>query len=404
MNICFVYKEDYPWDVRVEKIINTLVDSGNSVTLICKNINQKPAFEKTEKFEIYRLPNTDRMPKLLSALVNAPLWLNPFWLYLLVKVVISKRSEVLIVRDLPLMLSGIIIARLFKRKVIFDMAECYPEMYRSAIENDNVSLLTRIYKNPSAASLYEYICAKLSDHIFVMINESRNRLISKGINSEKISIVSNTPIIVNRDSILRTKHESQQLRIVYLGFLTKIRGIDLTIRAIREFIDHPEGGNDIRFDVIGKGSAKTELEMLVKSLNLEAHVFIHGWLDHEEVKRIVSEANIGSLTYKYCSHWNNTIPNKLFDYMLSGLPVLTTNITTISRIVNETNCGLCTDSDKDIAQLTKNLIALKQPDLRSALGQCGQDAVLKKYNWDFDSKLMLGNIQQLLFSSSPQKE
>lgn len=81
--------------------------------------------------------------------------------------------------------------------------------------------------------------------------------------------------------------------------------------------------------------------------------------------------------------------------MLAGLPVLTTNIRTISRIVNETNCGRYTDNHENISQLTQHLIALKDSDLRSQLGVHGQRAVLERYNWNIDSALMLKKVEDL---------
>lgn len=389
-----MYKEDYPWDIRVEKITKSLVQAGNKVYIVAKNQDQRPTFSAIDDLQIFRLPVLKGWPAFFRKMVNFPIWFNPFWLIKIFQVVRAYECKIIIVRDLPLMGAGILLSKILDTKIIFDMAECYPEMYRSAMENDAVGILSRIIKNPIAVGHYEKFCAKYSDHIFVMIDESKDRLIAKGIEPAKISIVSNTPIL-DVHNLPSIHHSGESLRIVYLGFLTRIRGIDLTMRAIREFIDAPNGGSNIRFDIIGKGSAKSELQVLLKTLRLENHVFIHGWLDFEDVKKIVSDANVGSLTYRYCSHWNNTIPNKLFDYMLAGLPVLTTNIRTISRIVNETNCGRYTDNHENISQLTQHLIALKDSDLRSQLGVHGQRAVLERYNWNIDSALMLKKVEDL---------
>lgn len=394
MNFCFVYKEDYPWDIRVEKIANTLAESGQSVSIVCKNANQNPSFEHSDKFDIYRLPKTNRIPRLLSLLVNSPLWFNPFWLYLITKVVIQKKSDALIIRDLPLMLSGIVIAKIFNRKVIFDMAECYPEMYQSAIQYDKTSFLNKLVKNPFAATIYEYICAKFCDHIFVMIEESKERLIKKGIDEKKITIVSNTPVLYGKP-IRPKNHTGDQLKIVYVGFVTKLRGVDLLIQAVKKFIDNPAGGESIQVNIIGKGSAKKELESLVAELKLDNNVKIHGWLEHNEVKEIMESANVGALTYRFCGHWNHTIPNKIFDYMASGLPVLTTNVIPIARIINEVGCGLTT-SECSIDQISENLIKLKNAGVRNDLGHKGQQAILHRFNWEKDAANMHQSLNYIL--------
>lgn len=97
----------------------------------------------------------------------------------------------------------------------------------------------------------------------------------------------------------------------------------------------------------------------------------------------MANANVGALTYRVCGHWNHTIPNKIFDYMLAGLPVLTTEVLPIQRIINETNCGVvCRDLDPvDIAD---KLEYLRDSGIRQNLGENGYKAVLEKYNWKSD--------------------
>lgn len=392
MNVCFVYKEDYPWDVRVEKIINTLLDKGHKVDLVCQNRNQLIAQEDAGRFTIHRLPRTAFLPKTLQAMINLALWFNPFWLYVIYKTAKKSNSELIIIRDLPLMLSGIIVARLIKAKIIFDMAECYPEMYLSIAQHSKTSLPDKIIKNEKITRAYERYAVKHSNHIFVMIEESRDRLLAMGVPIERITIVSNTPIIQN--TTVTTIHEGDELRIIYVGFVTKLRGIDLLISAIHQFVNSPEGGTNIRFDVIGKGEAKVYLEQMVARLNLNKHVTIHGWLEHDDAKRIMGAANIGALTYRFCSHWNNTIPNKIFDYMLKGLPVIATNIIPIVRILNSENCGLTTD-DQDINSIYVQLLKLKDPKVRQLLGSNGNKAVLEKYNWSIDSQNLENALEHL---------
>ena len=393
MNFCFVYKEDYPWDVRVEKIVKTLSINGHAINLVCRNINQRDPIERMEDFDVYRLPRTERLPKVIASIINYPLWFNPFWLYLIAKIAIAKRCDGIIIRDLPLMLAGIIVARLSGKKVIFDMAECYPEMYRSVAEYGSESKINRLLKNPSAADLYEKICLRLCDHIFVMTEESRDRLITKGVDPKKITIVSNTPVLSSASLALK-KHSGKELHIVYVGFITKIRGIDLLVKAVSQFIARVDGDRGITVDIIGTGLAKKEIESLVNELGLSDHITVHGWLDHNEVKAIMAKANVGALTYRFCGHWNHTIPNKIFDYMASGLPVLSTNVIPIARILNSVGCGLTTING-DIDEITANLISLTDFELRNDLGSKGQAAILNSFNWGIDSKRMLFSINDL---------
>lgn len=388
MEVLIVYKEDYPWDVRVEKLALTLKGAGHNVTIIARNRDQLPTIDKTDGIAVRRLPVTRRFPKFIQVAVNLPFWFNPFWLWLLFK---SSRSMqlnrgVIIVRDLPLVNAGIIVSRFRKSKIVFDMAECYPEMYKSAAKFSNRSLTTRVLKSPWFAKIYERGVVARVDHILVMIQESKDRLLAMGVNENKISIVSNTPPI-DKFKGATHKHRGNQLRIVYVGFLSKLRGLDLLIEGAAHYIKTQGSSDAIRIDIIGKGAQKDKLIALSKELGISDSVIIHGWLDQDQVDELMAQANVGALTYRVCGHWNHTIPNKIFDYMLAGLPVLATEVIPIARILRETNSGLvCKDLDPiDIAE---KMELLRDPKRRTTLGQNGQSAIKSKYNWDNDAQTL----------------
>jgi glycosyltransferase involved in cell wall biosynthesis len=382
LDIIIIYKEDYPWDVRVEKLAKSLSESGNSVTIVARNLDQKPTNDVINGLRISRLPRTNRLPKVLRKLVNIPLWFNPIWLYTILKAIKGLSQPVIIVRDLPLVQAATVIARFKQAKVVFDMAEVYPEMYKSAAQYSNRSWLENIVKNPRIAARYEKTVLPKVDHIIVMIEESRDRLLAMGVPQEKITIVSNTPPIDKYHGNLH-KHTDETLRIVYVGFLTELRGLDLLIEAVARYIKNGNPKNTIQVDIVGKGASKEKLINLARELNIEESVRVHGWLSQEKVDQLMISANVGALTYRVCGHWNHTIPNKIFDYMLAGLPVLTTEVLPIQRIVKEANCGLIC-KNLDPADIAEKLDYLKKPEVRQKLGENGHRMVLEKYNWEYD--------------------
>ena len=395
MEVLVVYKEDYPWDVRVEKLAQTLKGAGHSVTVVARNRDQLPTIDENNGIAIRRLPITRRFPKFVQAAVNLPFWFNPFWLWLLLRSSrnIKKNEGVIIVRDLPLVKSGILIGKLRTLKTVFDMAECYPEMYESAAQFSDRSLATKLLKNPRIAKHYEQKVIAQVDHIFVMIQESKERLIAMGVNEEKISIVSNTPPI---DKFKGTTHQHRetQLRIVYVGFLSKLRGLDLLIEGAAQYIKNQKSANAIRIDIIGKGAQKERLIALSNELGISESVKIHGWLDHDEVDKLMASANVGALTYCVCGHWNHTIPNKIFDYMLAGLPVLATEVIPIARILNETCSGVVC-KDLDPTDIAEKMALLSDPERRSVLGENGRVSIESKYNWENDARVLNETIENI---------
>ncbi len=391
MNICFVYKEDYPWDVRVEKIVMSLARSGHDVTVVARNLKHLPQRDNSQGFAIRRLPSFSRMGR-LGATLSAPLFFSPVWFTVLSNVIRETKSTIIVVRDLPLMPLAIMAGKVHRCHVIFDMAECYPEMYRSILEYSPHTLRSWFLKNPTLASFLERFSVHRSSHTFVMIAESRDRLIRLGHDPTRITIVSNTPGRPTRPPRSHVAHS--RLRLLYVGFITRIRGLDNMIRGIRYYLDNNPSGPDVEFDAVGKGNAIPEYEALAEKLGLASRVRFHGWSEQSLIDELYAASDIGVLTYRVCAHWNHTIPNKLFDYMRVGMPVLATNVLPIQRIVEEVGCGMVCQ-DGNAGSCGEALAALVDPAARNELGRNGYDAVRRQYNWETDEARLLQVITQL---------
>lgn len=397
MNIVLVYKEDYPWDVRVEKLALALREQGHSVTIVSRNLEQRPIRETDGNLKLLRLPHFRQFPLFLRKLLNLPLWFNPIWIYRIFQAIRYERADLIIVRDLPLVKSALILKNILGTKVALDMAEVYPEMYASSAQYSDEPLAQRLLKNPKVATRYEASVLPKLDHTLVMIEESRERLLRKGIPEDRVTIVSNTPPIDKFRGLVH-QHTGTNLHLAYVGFLTELRGLDLLIKAVAEYIERGNPADSIRVDIVGKGASKPKLQRLVKELGIGSSVTIHGWLSQEKVTQLMTAANVGALTYRVCGHWNHTIPNKIFDYMLAGLPVLATEVIPIQRIITQEDCGLVC-RDLDTADIAEKLERLRNPELRIALGRNGHEAVKRTWNWEKD-KVQLANAMKSIRSNN----
>jgi glycosyltransferase involved in cell wall biosynthesis len=382
MKILFVYKEDYPWDVRVEKIVTALVGADHEVTLLARNSKRRATVESGDTFRIRRLPALPGWCGRLNVLFGVPLFFNPVWLHALWRTLVGTGARVVIVRDLPLMLAALFVARVLGRRVVFDMAECYPEMYRTILQFHANRLWNWFTKNPWIMTQLERIAVGQADHTLVMIEESRDRLLRLGFDGQKITIVSNTPPL--QDLPPREHAAGGVLRLLYVGFVTRIRGLDNLLRGLHDFRSRGPEMPPVEFNVIGIGDALPEYRTLATRLGLDTCVHFHGWCEQDFVDALYADSDVGVLTYHACGHWEHTIPNKLFDFMRSGLPVLATDIGPIRRIVEQENCGLIIP-DGDAEACGRAIARLTDPALRTTLGHNGHAAVCRQYNWQRDS-------------------
>lgn len=377
MVITFIWDGDYPWDIRVEKVCETLIEQGHEIHLVCRNTSRKPLEDKYKGLFLHRLPY---LPKFLGKFNDAftfPAFFSPLWLFRILTVTLKNRGDLIIVRDLPMALAGIFISKLTGRLCVLDMAECYPEMLRCTWKFEGRSFRNYFLRNPSMADAVERLVMKHIDQVWVMIEESEDRLLSMGVAQEKIKVVSNTPIVSRFENHSKILEKKDKLKLIYVGLLNPSRGLDTTIKAVSKYV---KKNPNFEFTIVGRGKAERELKELVETLNLTDYVSFLGWVDNTEVPRLISEADIGIVPHHKCSHWDNTIPNKLFDYMASEKAVIVSNVDPMARIVEEVNCGLVY-RDYDEEGLSKVIDALSEVEVRQSKADAGRKAIINKYNW-----------------------
>lgn len=389
MKIAVIWDSDYPWDVRVEKVAKALISSGNEVHLICRNEKMKKVYDKIDSINIHRLGVYVKFSRWLNSFLTFPAFFNPIWLFKIGKVIRDNNIDYVIVRDLPLCPSAIWISKLYKIPCAMDMAECYPELLRCIWKFEQFNVLNILVRNPVLADFVEKYCVKRLDKIFVMIDEARDRLISMGVPSEKVVIVSNTPPL----NLLRPKEGSNskndELTLLYLGILNPSRGLVEVINGVNEL---KKRGSYCTLKIAGTGKAENDLKNYTAKLGLTDRISFLGWVDRDSINELFETASIGVVPHHVCSHWNSTIPNKLFDYMAAAIPVLSTNVVPMSRIITEADCGLIY-KDLDSCSFADAVEKLSNRELRTQLGINGRVKVDEKFNWSVDSKALIENVR-----------
>lgn len=395
MKILFIWDGDYPWDIRVEKVCKSLHKDTHEVHMVCRNIARKPLIDSFNNIILHRLPY---LPHWFGNLNNAftfPAFFSPLWLWRIYTQAKVNKCELIVVRDLPMALAGIWVAKLLKIPCILDMAECYPEMLRCTRQFEGQSIKNVFLRNPKLADWIEKKVMKDIDQVWVMIEESYDRLVSMGVAKDKVRIVSNTPEI---DRFLKESHTADnaqtidnRYQMIYVGLLNPSRGLDTVIRAVGKYV---KINPNFQLKIVGRGKAEKEYKLLTNELELSDHIEFLGWVENSQVPNLIANSDVGIVSHHKCSHWDNTIPNKLFDYMAAKKPVIVSNVIPMQRIVNMTNCGRVYQ-DYDENDLCDVIHELSDPAVRSSLAQNGIDEILSTFNWKREEQVLLGAVNSL---------
>jgi len=398
MNIMFIWDGDYPWDIRVEKVCKSLHKGGHRVHMVCRNIARKPLSDTHIDIILHRLPYLPHWLGNLNKAFTFPAFFSPVWLLKIYKEVKSNQCQLIIVRDLPMALAGLWVAKLLKIPCILDMAECYPEMLRCTRQFEGWSLKNLFLRNPTLADWIERKVLRDIGQIWVMIEESRNRLVDMGVPVEKIWLVSNTPEIARFHQVILSPCDARPKKVrynmIYVGLLNPSRGLDTVIHAVVKYVNiNPE----FKLTIVGRGKAEEDLRRLVNKYKISDNVDFLGWVDNKYVPELIAQADVGIVSHHKCSHWENTIPNKLFDYMAAKKPVIVSDVLPMKRIVNLTNCGRVYQ-DYDEAELCDVIDELSDSELRKELAQNGFNEIVNKYNWKREEDSLLAAVRCLKFA------
>jgi glycosyltransferase involved in cell wall biosynthesis len=317
------------------------------------------------------------------------------WIATIARAVRESAADLILVRDIPLAIPALRVARRFRLPVVLDMAENYPAMLHDRLRFTPTGPIGRLIRHPAWARAIERIAVRSVQHILVVIEESRERLIRVGVPAERISIVCNTPrrsLWVDEAVSRRAARAASGVRLVYLGNLDGSRGIDQAIQAVARLA---AAGRDVRLTAIGDGACLKHFQGLARRFNVQDQVSLPGRLSFRHVREIMGTSDIGLIPHHATEAWNSTIPNKLFDYMAIGLPVIVSDARPTGRIVREEGCGEVFH-DRHPEDLARSIRILEDPDRRSSHGQRGRAAIHRRYNWETDFRTLTGALETVL--------
>jgi glycosyltransferase involved in cell wall biosynthesis len=394
-NILYIWDADYPWDIRVNKITRSLFRNEYNVSVVCRNLERKARSEIINGVSFYRLPAFKS--RRINQALSFPFFLNFLWLARIYFAAKRERSQVLIVRDLPMAISAVIIGKLTKIPVVIDMAENYPAMIKDAQNYGSSKFGAFLIRNVTLCNLVERYSLRRIQKFIVVAEENKTRLIQNGVLESDIYLVRNTPDLSEYSMPLKeTINEREKalfrnrFTLIYIGGLGPIRGLEMAIEALSNIIRHIPQAHLL---VIGKGEKKPILERLAKQHNVINNVTFKGWIDFQDLPQYLACSKVGIIPHLSTDHTNTTIPNKLFDYMAFELPVIASDTAPMKRIIEQEKCGVVFEAGNPESYVSAVLRVFN--DHKKSFGMNGTQSVARTYNWKKDEVVLLKVIHDL---------
>ena len=334
---------------RSYEMAQALVRSGHSVTMVCGSYAQGATgldtpFEKGRRRGVvhgievieFNLNYANHMGFLERIGVFAKFALGS------VRVALAEKYDVVFATTTPLT-AGIpgIFARWLRRKpFVFEVRDLWPELPKAmgVIRNPFVLAMMSVLEWASYRSAHRLV--GLSPGIVEGIT-------SRGVSPSQVAMVPNgcdldlfaAPVDAWRPDGVCDDH----LLAIFTGTHGNANGLDAVLNAAK--VLKARGRDDIRFALVGQGREKPQLQSRADAEGLDNVLFLDP-VAKTRLTGLMAGADLGlQLLRNVPAFYYGTSPNKFFDYIAAGLPVLNNYPGWLAELIEEHDCGFAVPPD-----------------------------------------------------------
>jgi len=344
-------------DSRVVNLIQSLTELNYIVHTISFDWKSSNFTTQLGSTKIYKLDKSQSSIKFYFTFI-----------FLLIKNLLKIKADIYFAEDVYTLPFSYFFAKFRKAKIIYNSREIYANL--AGLRNK---------------SFTQNIIAKIEDKFIRKVNlvlvtgEMDKEYLIKSFRIENILVVRNLPKYTEiKEKIdLRKKlgiSENQKI-LLYQGVILEGRGILKLINLLHKI-------ENVHFVIIGDGEFRQKFEKETQKLSINSRVHFIGAVNHNELFKYTASADIGialieniSLSYYYA------LPNKLFEYIMAEVPILSSNLPQMKNIVESYNVGKVVDPEKDqeIVKIIAKMIE-DENQLREYKENCKKAA--QELNWE----------------------
>jgi len=358
-------------DPRVEKEAQSLCKGGYSVQII--GWDRSAVLPKQENMGwavINRLTIQAGYARGMMNLFPLLHWQIGLLAYLLRH---SEEFDILHACDFDTILPALVCKRLRNKRLIYDIFDFYSDHLRATPK-----MVKRLIRAVDIWAIGQ------ADGL-ILVDDQRSRQIA-GAHPKSLAVVYNSPQDAEPE-MGSAGEEETQIRMAYIGLLQLERGL---LDVLEVLSRHP----DWKLDLAGFGG--DEAQILARAEGLR-NVSWHGRVPYSKALALSARANvlIGLYDPNIPNH-RFASPNKIFEAMMLGKPIIVARNTNMDRIIAESGAGIVVDYG-DVDGLESALIRLdRDPALRARLGRSARQAYERQYSWAIMEKRLLGMYCEVL--------
>jgi glycosyltransferase involved in cell wall biosynthesis len=368
-HILIAVTTDVVSDMRVQKVCHFLNSKACKIVVIGRKLPSTFPKKLPYKVKLMNLPFSKGIPFYIS--FNISFFFRGLF----------QKADLIVANDLDTLLPSYLLSRIKRCDLVYDSHEYFTE---------SAGLNGKKYKKKVWETIEKWIFPKLK-HV-ITVNESIAEIYKQKYN-QKIHVVRNIPLQIFPVK-LKSKVElglksSSKIVLLQGGYIDNDRGGLELIKAMQF------KNSDILLLIIGSGQEVPIMKSLTKSLNLSNKILFIPKIPSEQLIQYTLNADLGisidkatNLNYKY------SLPNKVFDYMRSEVPMLISNLPELIKIHQKHPFGLILDSHDPIHIASKIEEALNSPNY--SIWKENLSIASKEYTWENELKVIESVFNKLI--------
>lgn len=329
--IVMIAYSDYPTDTRVRREAEALSASNRYlvrvITLRNGAIPKRTLLEGVEIIEVntpkYRGKNQLRyLVSYGNFFIKAMLECS--------RLILKKELDAVHIHNMPdFLVFAALLPKLMGKPIILDIHDTMPETFGSKFGNSS-----RVAN--WSLKFEEYLSCLFADRLISVNDMQKDKILSRGINPGKITILMNVPDPKIFDvSQLKNKQNrlSDGFNLVYHGTIAHRLGVDLILEALHSLRDQIP---NIKLHIWSrKEEAQTILGNQIRELHLDDRVMINDMIPAEKLSQMLAPMDVGVIGNRVNMATELMLPVKMMEYMSLKIPVVAPRIKAIEHYFTE---------------------------------------------------------------------
>tara|TARA_R110000850_G_scaffold185910_8_gene311825 strand:+ start:373 stop:1593 length:1221 start_codon:yes stop_codon:yes gene_type:complete len=257
-------------------------------------------------------------------------------------IALREPADVVFATTTPLTagIPGILARWLGRKPFVFEVRDLWPELPKAMAVITNPVVLWLM-------SVLEWASYRSANRLIGLSPGIVEGIAARGVDKSRIAMVPNgcdLDLFANQADAWRPEGASDdQLLAIFTGTHGNANGLNAVLNAAKVLRDR--GRNDIRIALVGQGREKPELQKRARAENLHNVLFLDP-VPKVQLAGLMAGADIGLQVLRNVpAFYYGTSPNKFFDYISAGLPVLNNYPGWLAEMISDKDCGIAVPPD-----------------------------------------------------------